>query len=134
MQDFNYVFTNCFELTVELSCCKFPPASELAKEWYKNKRSLIEYMKLVHMGVKVCNYILSLKKIKNFLLNDSMFYCHQGLVRDTNGYPIQNAEILIQGIEEKPIRTTNRGEYWRLLTPGRYNIQAIAFGYLIFFS
>lgn len=103
MQDFNYVFTNCFELTLELSCCKFPAASELSREWFKNKRSMIEYMKKTHMGAK-------------------------GLVKDVNGYPIHDAEILVQGLEQKPIRTTNRGEYWRVLRPGTYNMQAVAFG------
>ena len=58
MQDFNYVYSNCFEITLELSCCKFPRAKELPKEWYKNKKSLIEYMKLVHVGVKVKNIII----------------------------------------------------------------------------
>lgn len=53
MQDFNYVFTNCFDVTLELSCCKFPKASMLPNEWARNKRSLLEYMKLVHIGVKV---------------------------------------------------------------------------------
>ncbi|XP_059612499.1 carboxypeptidase D isoform X2 [Phlebotomus argentipes] len=102
MQDFNYVFSNCFDVTLELSCCKFPKANKLAGEWAKNKRSLLEYMKLVHMGVK-------------------------GIVKDTNGYPIKNAEIIVEGM--KPIKTTERGEYWRLLKPGAYGVQAVAFGY-----
>lgn len=103
MQDFNYVFTNCFELTLELSCCKYPKSKELPSEWQKNKRSLIEYIKLAHMGIK-------------------------GLVTDINGYPIRDAEIEVKEIEDKPIRTSDRGEYWRLLTPGTYYVAAKAFG------
>ena len=37
MQDFNHMFSNCMKLTLELSCCKFPMASELSKEWENNK-------------------------------------------------------------------------------------------------
>lgn len=103
MQDFNYVHTNCFDITLELSCCKFPAASVLAKEWQMNKRSLIEYMKMVHQGVK-------------------------GLVTDHNGYPLVDMEILVEHLESKPVRTTERGEFWRLLLPGQYNIQVVGFG------
>lgn len=103
MQDFNYAFTNCFEMTIELSCCKFPTAATLPAEWARNKRSLLQLLKLAHVGVK-------------------------GLVTDASGYPITDASVVVSGLEDKPIRTTKRGEYWRLLTPGIYNVQALAFG------
>lgn len=105
MQDFNYVFTNCFEITLELSCCKFPPKTELPEEWKANKKSLLDYIKLTHIGAR-------------------------GLVKDSNGYPIRDAEIEVQGVEDKPIKTTERGEFWRLLTPGTYNIRAVSFGWV----
>ena len=47
MQDFNYIFTNDFEVTIELSCCKYPKKKYLNKEWERNKKSLLEYMKQV---------------------------------------------------------------------------------------
>lgn len=104
MQDFNYVNSNSFEITLELSCTKYPPASELANEWELNKRSLIEYMKMVHIGVK-------------------------GLVSDNEGRPIQGAEIFVEGLEGKSIRTTKLGEFWRLLINGEYRVRAVAKGY-----
>ncbi|XP_058454656.1 carboxypeptidase D [Malaya genurostris] len=103
MQDFNYVYSNCFEITLELSCCKFPKASELPVEWHKNKRSLIEYIKLVHVGVR-------------------------GLVTDSSGLPIKDADLIVDGINQN-IRTTERGEYWRLLVPGNYTIRVEAVGF-----
>lgn len=105
MQDFNYVNSNCFDLTLELSCCKFPNASVLPIEWANNKLSLIEYMKVVHQSVK-------------------------GVVKDHNGYPLADMEVLVSGLETKPVRTTKRGEYWRLLLPGEYNVQVVGFGYV----
>lgn len=52
MQDFNYAYTNCLEITLELTCCKYPPSSTLVSEWYQNKEALLGYMELVHSGVK----------------------------------------------------------------------------------
>lgn len=37
MQDFNYVWYGCMEVTLELSCCKYPPSSELPKLWEENR-------------------------------------------------------------------------------------------------
>ena len=52
MQDFNYLNSNAFEITVEVSCCKFPLAKTLEKFWKDNKPALLAYLKQVHTGVK----------------------------------------------------------------------------------
>lgn len=49
MNDFSYLHTNCFEVTVELSCDKFPHASELPVEWENNRESLLVYMEQVSL-------------------------------------------------------------------------------------
>uniref|UniRef100_A0A8C7E1T4 Carboxypeptidase X1 n=1 Tax=Naja naja TaxID=35670 RepID=A0A8C7E1T4_NAJNA len=51
MNDFSYLHTNCFEVTIELSCDKFPHAAELPQEWENNKESLLLYMEQVRGGV-----------------------------------------------------------------------------------
>lgn len=53
MNDFSYLHTNCFEVTVELSCDKFPHASELPTEWENNRESLLVYMEQV--GLQLVN-------------------------------------------------------------------------------
>lgn len=52
MQDFNYARSNAFEITFELSCCKYPPASTIPDQWALNKESLIKYLEQVHNGIK----------------------------------------------------------------------------------
>lgn len=41
MQDFNYLSSNDFEITLELGCEKYPKADRLAREWEDNKDALI---------------------------------------------------------------------------------------------
>ena len=47
MQDFNYLHTNCFEVTVELGCDKFPAEEELYTGWKDNKEALLTFMESV---------------------------------------------------------------------------------------
>ena len=51
MQDFNYLFSNCLELTAELSCWKRPPAHHLQVEWENNLDSMLTLLESVHSGV-----------------------------------------------------------------------------------
>jgi len=41
MQDFNYLSSNDFEITLELGCEKYTRESELENEWNRNKDALI---------------------------------------------------------------------------------------------
>lgn len=55
-------------------------------------------------------------------------YCiFTGLVQDENNNPIPGAIINVLGINHT-VKTTSRGEYWRLLLPGNYTISVNAPG------
>ncbi|KAJ2947032.1 hypothetical protein O0L34_g16377 [Tuta absoluta] len=105
MQDFNYLATNAFEITLELGCEKYPDASLLPQEWERNREALLAYLWKAHSGVK-------------------------GIVSDDSGF-ITNAVISIVNITDsipRPIRhditTGPYGDYYRLLTPGHYEVTA----------
>jgi carboxypeptidase D len=65
MQDYNYARSNAFDITFELSCCKYPPGSMLPDQWLLNKESLIKYLEQAHLGIKGNVYIC----IVAFVLN-----------------------------------------------------------------
>jgi len=104
MEDFNYLHSNCFEITMELSCCKYPLRSSLPGEWANNKEALMQYIEAVHHGVR-------------------------GRVTDsTTGEGVREALIIIEEIQHN-VTSTERGEYWRLLAPGAYTLKVVAPGY-----
>lgn len=47
MNDFSYLHTNCFELSMYVGCDKFPHESELPEEWENNRESLLVFMEQV---------------------------------------------------------------------------------------
>lgn len=104
MQDFNYVWYGCMEITLELSCCKYPPASELPKFWEENRMSLVKFLAEAHRGV-------------------------HGFVMDENGNPVEKASLKVKS-RDVGFQTTKYGEFWRILLPGIYKLEVYADGYL----
>jgi carboxypeptidase E len=51
MQDFNYLSSNDFEITLELGCIKYPRAKELEKEWDANRDAMINFMWQVILSI-----------------------------------------------------------------------------------
>jgi len=112
MQDFNYLGSNDFEITLELGCDKYPPEHLLPIEWDNNREALITYIRQSHLGIK-------------------------GIVRNARtGEPIAGASVKVKNITDgvnkminHDILSVKNGEYWRLLTSGTYEVLAAKDGY-----
>lgn len=52
LNDFSYLHTNCFELSIYVGCDKYPHESELPEEWENNRESLIVFMEQVRHGLR----------------------------------------------------------------------------------
>lgn len=65
MQDYNYVWGQCFDITLELSCCHYPSEDKIQDFWDDNKIALIEYIKQIHLG----------KSMLLFLAYWNLIYC-----------------------------------------------------------
>jgi carboxypeptidase M len=103
MQDYNYYWTGCMELTLELSCCKFPYRDQLPQFWTENKKALLAFIAEANTGVK-------------------------GLLTDASGNGIPGAKLKVKG-REFSFRGSQRGEFWRILLPGSYELEALADGF-----
>jgi len=118
MQDFNYLSSNDFEITLELGCVKYPKAEELSKYWDDNKNALIHLIWQSHIGVK-------------------------GVVRNAiNGKPLSQVSISTRNVTKvnetytrsdsinHDVTSVHDGDYWRLLTPGEYELTATLDGFV----
>ncbi len=96
MQDFNYWKFGCYEVSLEISCCKYPSESEIEKNWLENKNSLIEYLKIANTGIR-------------------------GFITYKNGVPAKFVSVAIDS-REPLFKTNENGEYYRILLPGNYSL------------
>ncbi|KAJ3643620.1 hypothetical protein Zmor_026321 [Zophobas morio] len=104
MQDYNYAFHGCMELTLEISCCKYPAASELPKLWQDNKMALLKYC------------LEALRGVTGQILDS------------TSRKPIAKATLRVSG-KNMTFSSSKTGEFWRLLLPGNYKLEVSAEGY-----
>lgn len=104
MQDWNYVWQGCSEVTIELSNSFAPSASTLPLLWTQNKDSLLNYIDQVNMGVR-------------------------GIVTDVGtGEPL-SATITVVGRDHDTYTDPEVGDYYRMLLPGTYDLQVEADGH-----
>lgn len=103
MQDYNYLHSNCFEITVEQGCTKFPRAYKLESIWDDNETPLLAFIHEVHRGVK-------------------------GFVLASDSSPVPGAKIAVHG-RDHSVTSAQDGDYWRLLVPGDYALTVVADGF-----
>ena len=99
MQDWNYLHTNDFEITLEVGCYKYPPHEQLTTYWDDNREALTAYLERVHTG------------IKGFVVSGE------------DGGLLGNATIEVEGVHHD-VQAAPTGDYFRLLLPGTYRVSA----------
>ncbi len=104
MQDWNYRYASCNEVTIELSDTKKPNASTIPSFWDDNRESMLSYTEAVHIGVR-------------------------GIVTNrATGEPVW-AEVRVEGNSQPVFTDPDVGDYHRMLLGGVYDITINAPGY-----
>ncbi len=104
MQDWNYWYLSCFELTLELSFTKRPAENTLPGHWNDNREALLRYMEQVHRGV-------------------------QGIVRDAATNAPLHARVIVDAGGVDVYTDPDVGDYHRLLVAGTHTLTFQAAGY-----
>jgi len=104
MQDWNYVWMGCNEVTIELSDSHIPPEDELPQYWQDNRESLLAYLEQAQIGVR-------------------------GRVLDAATATPLDATVTVTGRDHDVFTDPDRGDYYRLLLPGTYELNFQCEGY-----
>ncbi|MFH0944763.1 MAG: M14 family zinc carboxypeptidase [Planctomycetota bacterium] len=105
MQDWNYVWQGCVDLTIELDDNKWPSYSTINGHWNDNRPAMLAYMEKSLTGVR-------------------------GLVTDSvSGQPV-DAKVRLVGINHDVFTDPDVGDYHRLARPGTYSFLFAADGYV----
>merc|ERR1712212_554678 len=117
MQDFNYLGSNDFEITLELGCDKYPTEASLKGEWEDNKKSLLEFIWAAHMGIKgMITDCMSGKGISGAVV-------HVRNITRLDRFNRRSDDI------DHEVTSAVGGDYWRLIPPGEYEVIVEAEGY-----
>lgn len=104
MQDYAYVREGTLTVDIALSCCRIPSEGTLRKLWKENKDAIIHLLSQVQRAVR-------------------------GYVKGPDGTHIPGALLTVRE-RNVGFRSTDQGEFWRLLQPGSYTFVVSAKGYL----
>ncbi|VDP19309.1 unnamed protein product [Schistosoma margrebowiei] len=130
MQDYNYLHTNSFEITLELGCEKYPNASELPRYWNENKMSLLNYILQTEINpVDQNHFEMSFK-----LADKTRNFARSKRTKDRNakhGRLNNKTNIVLDDqISSEKLDVHQFGYYYRLLTEGKYIVTASADGFI----
>jgi hypothetical protein len=107
MQDWNYRYAGCFDVTIEISEYQWPDplASEIPTYWSQNEESMLAYLEWVLKGVR-------------------------GIIRDAQtGQPVAGA-VRVEGYPHLVFSDPEVGDFHRILLPGTYTLWFNAPGYV----
>ena len=105
MQDWNYRYMGCNEVTLEISDIKTPSSSLAAQFWSENRDSMLAYIETCLIGVR-------------------------GLVTDASNSAPLAATVQVVGRDHDIFTDPDVGDYHRMLMPGTYSLTFSAPGYV----
>ena len=81
MQDYNYNYAGCMELTLEVACCKVPLENTLQGYWNHNRLALVHFLNQANSGKgserhKLCYWLFfSISVLQFQKVNTDTFMC-----------------------------------------------------------